>query len=217
MNCANTHGDSAITIAGLRGNHQITSRLLDNGADITQEWIEKVAGRNGGRELLQLLFTKKPDLAVTEDIVIGVLTHNCSMNSLEYLLDLYHGDPTEGIVVAAVFRGFEQSLFRKYSKSSFTDSILGAYMNRGNPRTLFDNIPDIKLAESIFIALCKNRWLDPWLLESGFDLAPDLKVTDEILIAVTSSFWTATECTNLLLEKYSDVAISEAVLTSAVS
>lgn len=202
---------------------EITRLLFDNygfeALEVTQELVEEATRQKGGRELLQLLFAKEPGFPVTEGMVIGVLKHHCDTESLKYLLDLYRGDLTEGIMVAAVSTspGRLTSLFARYPKPPITDKILRAYMDRGKLDEFFDDFPDIKFTESLFATLCEFPRLDTRLLQSGLDRTHALEITEEILVAVTNGAVRATECTKLLLDKSPDIAISEAILTSAVS
>jgi hypothetical protein len=202
---------------------EITRLLFDNSGfealEVTQELVEEATSQKGGRELLQLLFAKEPGFPVTEGTVIGVLKYGCDTESLEYLLDLYRGDLTEGIMVAAAstHQKQQQLLFARYPKPPITDKITQAYMDKGNFDTFFDNFPDVQLTESLFVTLCKSYQLDTRLLQSGLDRTQALEITEECLIAGTKSVRDVTECTKLLLDKNPDIAISEAILTSAVS
>jgi hypothetical protein len=202
---------------------EITRLLFDSygfeALEVTQELVVKATRQKGGRELLQLLFAKEPGFPVTEGTVIGILNYSCDTESLEYLLGLYRGDLTEGIMVAAAstYQKQQRLLFARYPKPPITDKILRAYMDQGELDPFFDNFPDVQLTESLFVTLCKSYRLDSRLLQSGLDRTQALEITEESLIAVTKSFWDVTECTKLLLDKNPDIAISEAILTSAVS
>jgi hypothetical protein len=202
---------------------EITRLLFDNygfeALEVTQELVAEATRQKRGRELLQLLFAKDPGFPVTEVTVIGVLKHACETEPLKYLLDLYRGDLTEGIMVAAAstLQNRLPLLLARYPKPPITDKILRAYMNHENHDTLFDNFPDVQLTESLFVTLCKSCRLDTRLLQRGLDRTQALEITEKVLIAVTSSGRDATECTKLLLDKNPDIAVSEAILTSAVS
>jgi hypothetical protein len=202
---------------------EITRLLFDNygfeALEVTQELVAEATRQKGGRELLQLLFAKDPGFPVTEGTVIGVLKRSCETEPLKYLLDLYRGDLTEGIMVAAAstHRNRLPLLLARYPRPPITDKILQAYMNHEKHDTFFDNFPDVQLTESLFATLCKSCRLDTRLLQRGLDRTQALEITEKILIAVTSSGLDAKECTKLLLDKNPDIAVSEAILTSAVS
>ncbi|KAF8253214.1 hypothetical protein K440DRAFT_657719 [Wilcoxina mikolae CBS 423.85] len=203
-------------------------RLLLDGAKslkITQDLVIRSATYCACKGLLQLLLELDPDFRVTAETVLEAIKSGGTREGVELLLERYAGEITRDIIIAAACcynaLGLLELVIPRYPDSDgkmtnmHDDFLMLAKKSPSTLGVLLEKFPNTKIIESVLLALMRNDFVKPEVLERVLKHTANGEITEAVLIATVRSGWKVVKCMEVLLDRRPDIKITDSILKNA--